>query len=131
MLLKRIISILITSLLIMALTGCGSGGGGTSGVTSTGGGTTGGTFTAMSWNAPTKNTDGSLLTDLAGYKVYYGTSSGHYTGSIKVIGKNSTSISAATLTSSVPAPGTYYIVVTAYDTSGIESDYSNEVNITL
>src|SRR5438552_19203542 len=27
-----------------------------------------------SWTAPTKNTDGSALTDLAAYRVYYGTS---------------------------------------------------------
>jgi hypothetical protein len=133
---KRILSILIISLLIAALAGCG--GGGASGVTGSGsggsGGTggTGGTVTGtMSWTAPTTYTDGSVIIGLAGYKIYYGTASGNYTGSINVVGKNSTSMPAATLVSAVPAPGTYYIAVTAYDSSGIESDYSNEITVNL
>ncbi len=32
----------------------------------------------LSWTPPTQNTDGSPLTDLAGYRVYWGTSSGNY-----------------------------------------------------
>ena len=28
---------------------------------------------SLSWTPPTQNTDGSALTDLAGYKLYYGT----------------------------------------------------------
>lgn len=39
---------------------------------------------SLSWNPPTANTDGSQLTDLAGYKVYYGTISGYYTQQIDV-----------------------------------------------
>ena len=35
----------------------------------------------LSWTAPTENTDGSQLNDLAGYKLYYGTSAGNYTKS--------------------------------------------------
>ena len=31
---------------------------------------------ALSWAAPTKNTDGSTLTNLAGYRVHYGTAAG-------------------------------------------------------
>lgn len=41
-----------------------------------------GTFAAqvtLSWDAPTTNTDGTKLTDLAGYYVYYGTASATYT----------------------------------------------------
>src|ERR1700686_4746433 len=29
---------------------------------------------ALSWTAPDQNTDGSTLTNLAGYRIYYGTS---------------------------------------------------------
>jgi hypothetical protein len=134
MLNKKILSILIISLLIAALAGCGGGGAG--GVTGTGGsggsGGTGGTVTGtMSWAAPATHTDGSPITDLAGYRIYYGTTSGNYSGSIDVVGKDSTSMPVSTLASAVPASGTYFISVTAYDAYGIESDYSNEVSVTL
>jgi len=132
MLIKRIMSILIATSFIAALAGCGGGSGGTVGGVTGGSGGSGGTTTGtLSWNAPTTNTDGSALTDLAGYKVYYGTVSGTYAGSINMAGKNSTSLSVATLASTVPVRGTYYIAVTAYDTSGFESNYSNEVSINL
>lgn len=78
-------------------------------------------FASLAWNAPTTNTDGTALTDLAGYKVYYGPSSGNYANSVNV--GNVTSYTLNNL-----APGTYYISVTAYDAAGIESGYSNEVS---
>ncbi len=92
-------------------------------------GTTGLTVTAittgsatLSWNAPTTNTDGTPLTDLAGYKIYYGTSSGNYTAVINV--GNITSYAVGNL-----APGaTYYFAVTAYDSANNESSFSNEVS---
>jgi hypothetical protein len=73
------------------------------------------------YKAPTTNADGTPLTDLGGYKVYYGLSSGNYTNSLDV--GNVTTYKIYNLT-----PGTYYFAVTAYDTSGNESDYSNEVS---
>jgi len=75
----------------------------------------------VSWTAPTTNTDGSALTDLSGYKIYYGTASATYSHYIDVA--NVTSYTVSGLTS-----GTYYFVVTAYDTEGYESVYSNEVS---
>ena len=36
----------------------------------------------LSWVAPSTNEDGTPLTDLAGYKIYYGTASGNYTQNI-------------------------------------------------
>lgn len=58
----------IIVLLILIAAGCGSGGGnGDSDGAS-------GSSVTLSWDAPTKNEDGSDLTDLLGYKVYYGTS---------------------------------------------------------
>ena len=74
----------------------------------------------LSWTPPTQNSDGSPLTDLAGYNVYYGTSSGNYTSTINV--GNVTTYTFTTL-----AAGTYYLAVTAYDTSGNQSVYSGEV----
>lgn len=60
--------------------------------------------------------------DLAGYKLYYGTSSGSYQQSINV--GNLTQYSLSNLQDGV----TYYFAVTAYDTEGNESGYSNEVS---
>ena len=70
----------------------------------------------VSWNANTEP-------DLAGYKVYYGTQSGQY-GTPSDVG-NSTSYQC-----SVPDDGTtYYVAVTAYDTSDNESAFSQETSI--
>jgi hypothetical protein len=65
--------------------------------------------------------------NLAGYKVYYGTTSRSYTNSV----------SAGTQTTyTIPSSGmnagkTYYFAVTALNTSGIESAYSNEASKTI
>ena len=78
----------------------------------------------LSWDPPTTNVDGSPLTGLSGYKVYYGTASGNYTQTINV--GNVTTYIAANLTDGI----TYYFAVTASDTLGNESGYSNEVSKT-
>ncbi len=78
----------------------------------------------LSWNAPTTNTDGTPLTDLAGYKVHMGTSSGNYTTVVDI--GNVTTYAVSNL-----APGTYYFVVTAYDSSSNESNFSNEASKTI
>ena len=77
-----------------------------------------GTGTAtLAWIAPTTNIDGTPLTTLAGYKVYYGTAPGVYTP-IFVGNVNSYQIVGL-------ANGqTYYFTVTAYDSYGNESDYA-------
>ena len=59
--------------------------------------------------------------DVAGYMVYYGTSSGDYDVSLDV--GNWTSVTIAGLDDST----TYYFASTAYSTYGEESDFSNEV----
>jgi hypothetical protein len=79
----------------------------------------------LSWQAPTKNVDGSALTNLAGYKIYYGTSSKNYTQTVSVSG-------ASTTTWTIPlAAGTYYFAMTAVDSSGAESAKTNEVTKTV
>ena len=69
----------------------------------------------LSWDP---NTD----PDLAGYKVYYGKSSGTYENSIDV--GNVTAYNLSGLTPGI----TYYVTITAYDTSGNESLYSMEIS---
>jgi hypothetical protein len=68
--------------------------------------------------------DANTETDLAGYKVYYGTVSRTY-GTPIVIGTQTT------YTVTGLAPGTYYFAVTAYNTSSLESGFSNEVTATI
>ena len=79
----------------------------------------------LTWDPPTTNTDGTPLTDLTGYKIHYGTTSGNYTTVIDV--GNVTTYTVTNLTNNV----TYYFATTAYDTSGNESGYSNEVSKTI
>lgn len=74
----------------------------------------------LSWLAPTQNTDGSAVTGLAGYNLYYGTSPGNYTDLIRL---NNPSISTYVVEDL--ELDTYYFVVTAYNTAGGESAYSN------
>ncbi|MEW6600744.1 MAG: fibronectin type III domain-containing protein [Nitrospirota bacterium] len=78
----------------------------------------------ISWNSPQSNSDGTALNDLAGYKIYYGTSSNVYTQSVDV--GNITSAVISSLTS-----GNWCFATTAYDTAGNESNYSNEVCKTI
>jgi hypothetical protein len=74
----------------------------------------------LAWDPPTENTDGSSLTNLAGYKIYYGTSSNNYTKSIDV--GNATTVTIDNL-----SPGLWCFAVIAYNISGNESDYSTEL----
>ena len=74
----------------------------------------------LSWTPPTQNTDGTVLTDLAGYRLYYGLSEGNY--------PNRVIIDTAGLASYVVEnliPDTYYVVATSVNAMGIESAYSN------
>jgi len=75
----------------------------------------------VSWTPPLENNDGSALTDLAGYKIYYGTTAGKYTTTIDVNNTNITDYLIGNLT----GPNTYYFVMTAYNSTGDESVYSN------
>ena len=78
----------------------------------------------LSWTAPTTNEDGSSLTDLDGYRLYYGNESGNYLCVIDVGSYTSAEIDGL-------SNDTWYMVVTAYDYFGNESGYSNEINHTF
>lgn len=71
----------------------------------------------LSWDSNTEP-------DLSGYKVYFGTSSGNYGAPVNV--GNTTSYTVSGL-----GDGTYYFVVTAFDTAGNESGFSNEASKTF
>jgi len=75
----------------------------------------------LRWNAPTY-ADGSPVADLAGYRVYYGQASGSHALTLDV--GNSLSVSVGGLQDGQ----TYYFAVTAYNTVGLESGFSDEVS---
>ena len=74
----------------------------------------------LSWIPPTQNLDGSPITDLSGYHIYYGTNADDLTTSITVNGGSS-----STYTVSGLSPGTYYFSVVAYNAEGVDSPQSN------
>jgi hypothetical protein len=80
----------------------------------------------LSWVAPQTNADGSTLSDLAGYRIYYGTGSGNYTDSVTVSDPQATTYTVANLSAS-----TYYFVLRAFDKSNVESAPSAEVSKTV
>ncbi len=65
--------------------------------------------------------DPSIEPNVSGYKMYYGTSSGDYTYTVDVGNYTTCTISG------LEEGNTYYFATTAYDFSGNEADYSNEV----
>lgn len=76
----------------------------------------------LSWTPPTQNEDGSALTDLAGYYIYYGNEEGDYPNRVEI-----TNPGMSTYVLEGLAPDTYYLVATAYNSGGVESRRSNEV----
>lgn len=77
----------------------------------------------LSWTAPTENTDGSALANLSGYRIRYGTSAGALTQTIVIDNASVTTYVVEDL-----APATWYFAVTAVNSSGSESAYSNVAN---
>jgi hypothetical protein len=80
----------------------------------------------LSWVPPTQNADGSPLTNLAGYKVYWGPAQGTY--------PNSTTLNNPGLTSYVVEnllPGTHFFTVTALNSAGAESQKPNAASKTI
>lgn len=74
----------------------------------------------LSWQAPTERTDGSVLTDLAGYRIYYGSAQNDLSYRIDVSNPSVTTWVVENLTS-----GKWYFVTTSVDSKGIESPRSS------
>jgi hypothetical protein len=81
---------------------------------------------ALSWLAPDQNTDGSALTNLTGYRIYYGMSANALTEVVEVPTVGITAYVIDNLTA-----GTYYFSIRAYNSAGIESTLSNIVSDTI
>jgi hypothetical protein len=80
----------------------------------------------LSWAAPNQNTDGSALTNLAGYRIYYGISSNVLDQVINIPGVGVTEYVVDNLST-----GTYYFSIRAYTSTGAESALSNIVSDTI
>jgi len=76
--------------------------------------------TTLNWTPPTQNEDGSALMDLAGYNIYWGTTPGQYTHSVKIENAGMSSFVVENL-----SPGTYEFAATSFNDAGVESAYSN------
>jgi len=131
----------LLALVSLALAGCGgsdvavnsvatandtapsnSGSTGSGGTGSGGTGTTGPTapvtaMASLSWVPPTQNRDGSQLTNLAGYNVYYGTDPSALTQTIQV----SNAGALGYVVTGLATHTTWYFAVTSYTSSGEES----------
>jgi hypothetical protein len=80
----------------------------------------------LSWTPPTENTDGSALTNLAGYRIYYGTSAGALNKTIQVANPGVSRYVVENL-----AAATWYFSVRAYTSGGVESTASNTATKTV
>lgn len=84
------------------------------------GSTPGSDSVTLNWTPPTHNEDGSPLIDLAGFRIYWGTTPGSYPNSVTIGDPSATTYVVDNL-----SPGTYEFVATAFNTSGVESAYSS------
>jgi hypothetical protein len=74
---------------------------------------------SLTWTAPTTNSDGSALTNLAGYRIHYGTTTA-MTQILQVASPGITTYTLSNLSS-----GTWYFAMTAYAGTGAEGTLSN------
>jgi hypothetical protein len=80
----------------------------------------------LSWTPPTANTDGSQLTTLAGYRIYYGKSSSQLDQVVEISNPGISSYQVDGLTE-----GTWYFSVHSYTHAGTESTDSNLASKTI
>ncbi len=113
-------SILLFSSIALTLSACGSGGGGVP--------------RQINWTPPTLKVDGSLLTDLSKYRLYYGPDENSLTAVLDIDSEGVTitshTFSAAeknTLASFLGGNATHVFALTAINSQNIESSFSNIV----
>jgi hypothetical protein len=80
----------------------------------------------LSWEAPTTTTQGSALTNLAGYRIYYGIYSNDLSQTVQVNG-----VGLQTYLIDNLGQGTWYFAIKAVTSSGVESSLSNVVSKTI
>jgi hypothetical protein len=80
----------------------------------------------LSWSKPVDNTNGTPLTNLAGYVVRYGTNPAALTSQVSVASANTTDVEINNL-----SPGSWYFEVASINTSNMESPFSSAVSKTI
>lgn len=80
----------------------------------------------LSWTVPTQNANGTALTDLAGYYIYYGTSANQMTQSVRIANPGVTSYVVSNL-----SPGTWYFSIVSFTTANQESANSAVVSTSV
>lgn len=113
---------------VLVLAGCGGGSGSSSASASGTSGPPSATAPAptskgsatLNWTAPTSNSDGSALTNLAGYHIYYGASAGSMSNRVTIASPSTLNYVVSNLGS-----GTWYFAIAAYTNDGLESGMSN------
>ena len=80
----------------------------------------------VSWTPPTTNTNGSALTNLAGFRIYYGTDPGALKQTIDVPNAGASDYVIQGL-----AQGTWYFAVVAYTNGGLQSSFSSVASKTI
>jgi hypothetical protein len=83
-------------------------------------------FADLTWTAPTQNEDGSPLTNLAGYKIRYGQSTGGLTQTVDIGSPSTNTVHIDGL-----AAGTWYFTVASYTNTGVESAPAGPVTKTI
>lgn len=86
----------------------------------------GSTTSKLSWTPPTQNTDGSALTDLAGYRILYGPSATSLGQTIDLPNASLTTYTVTNLTA-----GNWFFSVRTFNASGVESVNSTVAQKTL
>jgi hypothetical protein len=80
----------------------------------------------IEWVPPTENTNGTALTDLAGVRIYYGTSAASLSHMVQISSKTETSYKIGNLSA-----GTWYFGGVSYTTTGAQSAMSRVVSMRL
>jgi hypothetical protein len=80
----------------------------------------------LSWVAPTENTNGTPLMNLAGYRIYYGTSATALTHTVQIANPGILTYLVSNL-----SPGTWYFSIGDYTSANVESGASVVVSKTI
>jgi hypothetical protein len=80
----------------------------------------------LSWSPPTENVNGSSLTDLSGYKIYYGRSASSLTQTIELSNPGLTRYVVENL-----SPANWHFAMSSVNSQGVESTRSATVSKTI
>jgi len=83
---------------------------------------------SLEWDPAVANTDASILADIKGYKVYYGTETGVYTDSLDLTAVSGNELDTECILTGLLDGVTYYCSPVTIDDDGNESAYATEVN---